>query len=205
MLLDFKHTQQIFADLFFWYLVWGWSLHSDSLTYGWRKLVYIKTWHFSKIWYILSQNKQKNFVAYIDTQTGPRSPGHSSCLKDLFVILFFYGQWQSFWTSRSMDDPKGICKSNTVVLNILCIFRTFIKKFYCFDGISVTPLPPLEREDRLRKHPFAGFGTVMEDIKRSAYTKNQPILLASFWENAFFVFYIVKSIARKGYFGPKYP
>ena len=39
--------------------------------------------------------------------------------------------------------------------------------------------PSLKREDRLRKHPFAGFGTVMEDIKRSAYTKNQPILLAS--------------------------
>ena len=126
-----KHTQQIFADLFFWYLVWGWSLHSDSLTYGRRKLVYIKAWHLSKIWYILSQNKQKNFVAYIDTQTGPRSPGHSSCLKDLFVILVFYVQWQSFWTSRSMDDPKGICTSNTVVLNILlCIFRTFIYIFY---------------------------------------------------------------------------
>ena len=93
MLLDFKHTQQIFADLFFWYLVWGWSLHSDSLTYGRRKLVYITAWHLSKIWYILSQNKQKNFVAYIDTQTGPRSPGHSSCLKDLFVILVFYVQW----------------------------------------------------------------------------------------------------------------
>ena len=40
--------------------------------------------------------------------------------------------------------------------------------------------PPLEREDRLGKHPFAGFGTVMEDIKRSAYTKNQPILLGAF-------------------------
>jgi len=31
--------------------------------------------------------------------------------------------------------------------------------------------PVLKREDRLRKHPFAGFGMVMEDIKRSAYTK----------------------------------
>ena len=37
----------------------------------------------------------------------------------------------------------------------------------------------LKREDRLRKHPFAGFGTVMEDIKRTSFTKNQPILLAS--------------------------
>ena len=43
---------------------------------------------------------------------------------------------------------------------------------------AITP-PPLEREDRLRKHPFAGFCTVMEDIKRNSYTKNQPILLAS--------------------------
>ena len=32
----------------------------------------------------------------------------------------------------------------------------------------------------VRKHPFAGFGTVMEDIKRSAYTKNQPFLLGAF-------------------------
>ena len=40
--------------------------------------------------------------------------------------------------------------------------------------------PPLEREDRLGKHPFAGFGTVMEDIKRTSYTKNQPILLGAF-------------------------
>ena len=39
--------------------------------------------------------------------------------------------------------------------------------------------PPLEREDRLGKHPFAGFGTVMEDIKRTSYTKDQLILLGS--------------------------
>ena len=26
---------------------------------------------------------------------------------------------------------------------------------------TYTPPPPLEREDRLRKHPFAGFGTVI--------------------------------------------
>ena len=29
--------------------------------------------------------------------------------------------------------------------------------------------PVLEREDRLRKEPFAGFGTVMEDINRTSY------------------------------------
>ena len=41
------------------------------------------------------------------------------------------------------------------------------------------PPTPLERQDRLRKHPFAGFSTVIEDITRTSYTKNQPILLAS--------------------------
>ena len=40
--------------------------------------------------------------------------------------------------------------------------------------------PVLKREDRLGKHPFAGFGTVVEDIKGSGYTKNQPILLGAF-------------------------
>ena len=34
--------------------------------------------------------------------------------------------------------------------------------------------PSLEREDRLGKHPFTEFGTVMEDIKRTSYT-NIPI------------------------------
>ena len=29
--------------------------------------------------------------------------------------------------------------------------------------------PPLEREDRLGKHPFAGFGTLVEDITGSGY------------------------------------
>ena len=40
--------------------------------------------------------------------------------------------------------------------------------------------PVLKRQDRLGKEPFAGFGTVVEDIKRSGYTKNQPILLGAF-------------------------
>ena len=35
--------------------------------------------------------------------------------------------------------------------------------------------PALKREDRLGKDPFAGFGTVVEDITESGYTKNQPI------------------------------
>ena len=34
------------------------------------------------------------------------------------------------------------------------------------------PHPALKREDRLGKDPFAGFGMVVEDIKRSGYTKN---------------------------------
>ena len=40
--------------------------------------------------------------------------------------------------------------------------------------------PVLKRQNRLGKDPFAGFGTVVEDIKRSGYTKNQPILLGAF-------------------------
>ena len=40
--------------------------------------------------------------------------------------------------------------------------------------------PALKREDRLGKEPFAGFGTVVEGITESGYTKNQPILLGAF-------------------------
>ena len=62
--------------------------------------------------------------------------------------------------------------------------------------------PVLKREDRLGKHPFAGFGTVVEDITGSGYTKNQPILLGAFWENAFFVFLHYKINGSKGVFWP---
>ena len=40
--------------------------------------------------------------------------------------------------------------------------------------------PALKRQDRLGKEPFAGFGTVVEGITESGYTKNQPILLVAF-------------------------
>ena len=40
--------------------------------------------------------------------------------------------------------------------------------------------PAFKREDQLGKEPFAGFGTVVEDITESGYTKNQPILLGAF-------------------------
>ena len=40
--------------------------------------------------------------------------------------------------------------------------------------------PVLKRDDRLGKEPLAGFGTVVEDITGSGYTKNQPILLVFF-------------------------
>ena len=43
-----------------------------------------------------------------------------------------------------------------------------------------TAHPALKREDRLGKDPFAGFGTVVEDITESGYTKNQPMLLGPF-------------------------
>ena len=42
------------------------------------------------------------------------------------------------------------------------------------------PHPAFKRQDRLGKEPFAGFGTVVEDITESGYTKNQPILLGFF-------------------------
>ena len=63
--------------------------------------------------------------------------------------------------------------------------------------------PALKRQDRLGKDPFAGFGTVVEDITESGYTKNQPISWALFEKTRFLCFYIIKSMARKGYFGPK--
>ena len=62
--------------------------------------------------------------------------------------------------------------------------------------------PALKRQDRLGKDPFAGFGTVVEDITESGYTKNQPILLGPFWENAFFVFLHYKINGSKGVFWP---
>ena len=46
--------------------------------------------------------------------------------------------------------------------------------------LSLDVHPAFKRQDRLGKEPFAGFGTVVEDIKRSGYTKNQPILLGAF-------------------------
>ena len=46
--------------------------------------------------------------------------------------------------------------------------------------IKMTLHPVLKRQDRLGKEPFAGFGTVVEDITGSGYTKNQPILLGAF-------------------------
>ena len=62
------------------------------------------------------------------------------------------------------------------------------KSLRLFFAVRLTPFPPLaplihpvlKREDRLGKEPFAGFGTVVEDITESGYTKNQPILLGFF-------------------------
>ena len=49
-----------------------------------------------------------------------------------------------------------------------------------FSLYTIFTHPAFKRQDRLGKDPFAGFGTVGEDIKRSGYTKNQPILLGPF-------------------------
>ena len=54
--------------------------------------------------------------------------------------------------------------------------------------------PSVEREDRLGKHPFAGFGTVMEDIKRTSYTKKSANSIGiSVRKRVFLCFYIIKS------------
>ena len=65
--------------------------------------------------------------------------------------------------------------------------------------------PVLKRQDRLGKEPFAEFGTVVEDIKRSGYTKNQPILLGGFEKTRFLCFYIIKSSKKRAKIEPKYP
>ena len=50
----------------------------------------------------------------------------------------------------------------------------------CHEGRHVGEHPAFKRQDRLGKDPFAGFGTVVEDITESGYTINQPILLGAF-------------------------
>ena len=51
----------------------------------------------------------------------------------------------------------------------------------CANSLSyIRAHPAFKRQDRLGKDPFAGFGTVVEDITESGYTKNQPILLGAF-------------------------
>ena len=57
-------------------------------------------------------------------------------------------------------------------------FEGQIEPFSNFEGVFEHPV--FKREDRLGKEPFAGFGTVVEDITESGYTKNQPILLGPF-------------------------
>ena len=57
----------------------------------------------------------------------------------------------------------------------------FLSQNECFSSENILMFhPALKREDRLGKDPFAGFGTVVEDITESGYTKNQPILLGAF-------------------------
>ena len=53
--------------------------------------------------------------------------------------------------------------------------------------------PSLKREDRLQKHQFAGFGTVMEGIKRSAYMpKTSQFYWHLFEKTRVLCFYIIK-------------
>ena len=122
----------------------------------------------------------------------------------------------SLWSVREAVDQteyrlQKMSESITLVWRYLKVVRV-VKQgniSNCFMGrrnftrpSNINTHPILKREDRLRKEPFAGFGTVVEDIKRSGYTKNQPILLGFFWENAFFVFLHYKINGSKGVFWP---
>ena len=65
---------------------------------------------------------------------------------------------------------------------------------------------PLHWTRGLGKHPCAGFGTAMEDIKRTSYTKNQPIILASQWEDRIVSVFLHYEINHsKGVFWPTIP
>ena len=69
-----------------------------------------------------------------------------------------------------------------MLLNILVAGSAHRKGYSAISLFGTSPgiHPALKREDRLGEEPFAGFGTVVEDITGSGYTKNQPILLGAF-------------------------
>ena len=91
------------------------------------------------------------------------------------------------WTKASGGDNLMRTKTRSSRMNV-ATDQTIILGLQIFlDHRSSRTLdqkilmhPVLKRQDRLRKDPFAGFGTVVEDIQRSGYTKNQPILLGPF-------------------------
>ena len=129
-------------------------------------------------------------------------------------LFGFFGHQHIVWTYCNHSFALCGC---WVTIEGLGAFEQFAKR-EVYIQISNSSIwdhmlhPVLKREDRLRKHQFAGFGTVMEDIKRTSYTKNQPILLGAFWENAFFVFlhYKIKqktsqNTPKSDFRGPKVP
>ena len=85
-----------------------------------------------------------------------------------------------------LDIFKGEAKVNvnvTVYTNVSGLLKVNIGEYLrekIFLQAQVTTHPAFKRQDRLGKEPFAGFGTVVEDITESGYTKNQPILLGAF-------------------------
>ena len=75
---------------------------------------------------------------------------------------------------------KSICIRDANYAECKTIPITIDSKTTLLNQTFQTKAHPVLKRDRLGKHPFAGFGTVMENIKRSGFTKNQPILLGAF-------------------------
>ena len=89
------------------------------------------------------------------------------------LIMQMLRQDSSFCVSHN----KSIITISIHSLSILLLTRTNYNRQL---HIWRCRHPVLKREDRLGKDPFAGFGTLVEDITGSGYTKNQPILLGAF-------------------------
>ena len=93
-------------------------------------------------------------------------------------------QWTLHSKARWVDLDGGLegpcrakAKMNVFPMNKLHYHSDCMK--HC-EKLGSRSHPAFKREDRLGKEPFAGFGTVVEDITESGYTKNQPILLGPF-------------------------
>ena len=108
-------------------------------------------------------------------------PGKTTLLKSKAVSLARSGESVSYIVMGGSRKTESVMSIATRLdfaqyhSEIKVISQQELTKFYwSFHH------PALKRQDRLGKEPFAGFGTVVEDITESGYTKNQPILLGAF-------------------------